>query len=133
MQEIPFKTMICDSRQGDGGIYFYNDYFEWLNRDTRRGFRVNYSDIKDVKVIMNRKKQVTIITNNGTFVDLYLYRYEELLSIIYSKMDELKKGGTSQQADAGDDLDKLERLAKLHESGALTDEEFAKAKAKILG
>ena len=133
MQEIPFKTMICDSRQGDGGIYFYNDYFEWLNRDTRRGFRVNYSDIKDVKVIMNRKKQVTIITNNGTFVDLYLYRYEELLSIIYSKMDEIKKGETSQQADAGDDLDKLERLAKLHESGALTDEEFAKAKAKILG
>jgi hypothetical protein len=133
MQEIPFKTMVCDSRQGDGGIYFYNDYFEWLNRDTRRGFRVNYSDIKDVKVIMNRKKQVTIITNNGTFVDLYLYRYEELLSIIYSKMDELKKGETSQQADASDDLDKLERLAKLHESGALTDEEFAKAKAKILG
>ncbi len=133
MQEIPFKTMICDSRQGDGGIYFYNDYFEWLNRDTRRGFRVNYSDIKDVKVIMNRKKQVTIVTNNGTFVDLYLYRYEELLSIIYSKMDEIKKGETSQQADVGDDLDKLERLAKLHESGALTDEEFAKAKAKILG
>ena len=133
MQEIPFKTMICDSRQGDGGIYFYNDYFEWLNRDTRRGFRVNYSDIKDVKVIMNRKKQVTIVTNNGTFVDLYLYRYEDLLSIIYSKMDEIKKGETSQQADVGDDLDKLERLAKLHESGALTDEEFAKAKAKILG
>ena len=32
-----------------------------------------------------------------------------------------------------DDLSKLERLAKLHESGALNDEEFAQAKKKILG
>ena len=32
-----------------------------------------------------------------------------------------------------DDLTKLERLAKLHESGALNDEEFAQAKKKILG
>ena len=30
------------------------------------------------------------------------------------------------------DLDKLERLAKLHESGALSDEEFQLAKDKIL-
>jgi hypothetical protein len=30
-------------------------------------------------------------------------------------------------------LDQLERLAKLHESGALTDEEFAAQKARILG
>ena len=32
-----------------------------------------------------------------------------------------------------DSTAELERLAKLHESGALTDEEFAAAKAKILG
>jgi hypothetical protein len=31
-----------------------------------------------------------------------------------------------------DDVARLERLAKLHESGALTDEEFAAAKARIL-
>ncbi len=30
------------------------------------------------------------------------------------------------------DLDQIEKLAKLHESGALTDEEFASAKAKLL-
>ena len=30
------------------------------------------------------------------------------------------------------DLDEIERLAKLHESGALTDDEFASAKAKLL-
>jgi hypothetical protein len=30
-------------------------------------------------------------------------------------------------------MDELERLAQLHTDGVLTDEEFAKAKAKILG
>src|SRR5215207_6782244 len=32
-----------------------------------------------------------------------------------------------------DSTAELERLAKLHESGALTDEEFAEAKSKLLG
>jgi hypothetical protein len=31
------------------------------------------------------------------------------------------------------DTDQLQQLAQLHASGALTDEEFATAKAKILG
>jgi hypothetical protein len=31
------------------------------------------------------------------------------------------------------DADELQQLAQLHASGALTDEEFAAAKAKILG
>jgi small neutral amino acid transporter SnatA (MarC family) len=34
---------------------------------------------------------------------------------------------------ATDSTAELERLAKLHESGALTDEEFAAAKSKLLG
>lgn len=32
-----------------------------------------------------------------------------------------------------DPYDQIEHLAQLHDSGALTDEEFATAKAKILG
>jgi hypothetical protein len=32
-----------------------------------------------------------------------------------------------------DPADELEHLAQLHGSGALTDEEFASAKAKVLG
>jgi hypothetical protein len=32
-----------------------------------------------------------------------------------------------------DPADELEHLAQLHTSGALTDEEFASAKAKVLG
>jgi hypothetical protein len=34
---------------------------------------------------------------------------------------------------AGDPVSALERLAELHASGALTDEEFALAKARLLG
>lgn len=33
----------------------------------------------------------------------------------------------------GDTMDQLERLASLHAGGALTDEEFSAAKARILG
>jgi hypothetical protein len=33
----------------------------------------------------------------------------------------------------GDSVERLERLAALHRSGALTDEEFAAAKARLLG
>ena len=36
-------------------------------------------------------------------------------------------------APADDPFEQIEKLSKLHDSGALTDEEFAAAKAKILG
>ena len=38
-----------------------------------------------------------------------------------------------QAAPADDPIAKVEQLAKLHAAGALTDEEFAAAKAKALG
>jgi hypothetical protein len=38
-----------------------------------------------------------------------------------------------QPAAAADPLDQLERLGKLHEQGVLTDDEFAREKAKVLG
>ena len=36
-------------------------------------------------------------------------------------------------AQEADPMDKLKQLGELHESGVLTDQEFASAKAKILG
>ena len=58
-----------------------------------------------------------------------------------------RKAGEQQQADdqapaddqaqyappAADPADEIEHLAQLHASGALSDDEFAAAKAKILG
>ena len=39
----------------------------------------------------------------------------------------------ARPAERGSDYDELEKLGKLHADGNLTDEEFAAAKAKILG
>jgi hypothetical protein len=39
----------------------------------------------------------------------------------------------STGGDAGSDLDSLSKLADLHKAGALTDDEFAREKAKLLG
>jgi membrane protease subunit (stomatin/prohibitin family) len=39
----------------------------------------------------------------------------------------------AEAAPAEDPFAQIEKLSKLHDSGALTDEEFAAAKAKILG
>jgi hypothetical protein len=43
------------------------------------------------------------------------------------------QGGGEEYFAEPDPLEQLERLAKLHEEGALTDEEFAAQKAKLLG
>ena len=40
---------------------------------------------------------------------------------------------TVAQPEPGDEIEHLEQLAKLHETGALTDAEFAAAKTKLLG
>jgi hypothetical protein len=45
----------------------------------------------------------------------------------------LSGSGSSTSPDVGTDLDSIAKLAKLHESGALTDAEFAAEKAKLLG
>ena len=122
--------MVCDSDYGDGGVYFYDEFFDWINRDSGKGFRIHYKDIKDIQVIMSQKRKVTVYLNDGTNKNLYLYKYENLLKIIYEAMDRVNG---KKEEPGEDDLSKLERLAKLHESGALTDEEFVKAKQKILG
>ena len=53
------------------------------------------------------------------------------------QQDQAPAGDGQDQAQyappAADPADEIEHLAQLHTSGALTDEEFAAAKAKILG
>ena len=53
------------------------------------------------------------------------------------QQDQAPADGGQDQAQyappAADPADEIEHLAQLHTSGALTDEEFAAAKAKILG
>ena len=42
-------------------------------------------------------------------------------------------GSTAPQASPGSVADELRKLARLHDEGVLNDEEFAGAKAKLLG
>ncbi len=56
------------------------------------------------------------------------------MDLAKGKADAPKKEEVVAEAEEAKEsnLDKLERLAKLHESGALSDEEFQLAKDKIL-
>lgn len=133
MYQKPIEKMICDSDHGDGGIYFYEDHFDWVNRNSGRGFRIFYDTIKDVQVTMSHKKRITITTKGGKVEHLYLYKYETLLDLLTDLMNKSKnKEQEKVEVVEEDALTKLERLAKLHDSGAITDEEFAEAKAKLL-
>ncbi len=140
MFDVPYEKMVCDSDLGDGGLYFYNEYMEWVLRNSNSGFKIYYKDIQDVKIIYTRKKVVTVYMNNGSHRNLYLYKADTLKQLIHAAVDRVNGVVDNQEVpqeqpkeDNVDDLTKLERLAKLHESGALTDEEFAQAKKKILG
>ena len=136
MFEVPYEKMVCDSDNGDGGVYFYNEYMEWVLRNSHDGFKIYYKDIKDVKIIYSRKKVVTIYKNDGSHRNLYLYKADTLKKLIYEAIQRVNGEAPNPEvvdAPEEDDLSKLERLAKLHESGTLNDEEFAQAKKKILG
>ena len=140
MFDVPYEKMVCDSDLGDGGLYFYNEYMEWVLRNSNSGFKIYYKDIQDVKIIYTRKKVVTVYMNNGSHRNLYLYKADTLKQLIHAAVDRVNGVVDNQEVpqeqpkeENVDDLSKLERLAKLHESGALNDEEFAQAKKKILG
>ena len=136
MFETPYNKMICDSDNGDGGVFFYKEYLEWNLRNSNDGFKIYYKDIEDVKIVYSRKRIVTIYLKNGSHRRLYLYKADTLKKLIHDAVERVNGEAQNPEvvdAPEEDDLSKLERLAKLHESGALNDEEFAQAKKKILG
>ena len=45
MYKAPIEKMVCDSDYGDGGVYFYETYLEWINRDNGKGFKIEYAFI----------------------------------------------------------------------------------------
>ena len=58
MFDVPYEKMVCDSDLGDGGLYFYEEYMEWVLRNSNSGFKIYYKDIQDVKIIYTRKKEL---------------------------------------------------------------------------
>ena len=130
MFTIPYEKMICDSNKGDGNIQFYEEYCEWINRYNGDSFKIYYRDIDDVKVTSGIKKTVIVILKDGQKINFYLYKAATLRKLLFDAVQRVSS--ESKAEDSEDDVTKLERLAKLHESGALSDEEFLAAKEKIL-
>ena len=133
---VPYAKMICDSDKGDGGINFYEEYCEWINRSNGSTIKVFYRDIDDVKILSGIKKTVIVLLKDGNKVRFYLYRAATLQDLLYKAVQrvngivvEEKKKPSKQNEDT---VEQLERLAKLHDSGALTDEEYSAAKQKLL-
>jgi multidrug resistance efflux pump len=63
-----------------------------------------------------------------------LKEFEPYLARLRVLIHKSKAGvGAHRSTDADEAVSKLERLAALHQTGALTDEEFKVAKAKLLG
>ena len=133
MFTVPYQKMVCDSDKGDGGINFYEDYCEWVNRYNGASIKINYQDIDDVKILSGIKKTVIITLKNGEKIKLYLYKDATLRQLLYEAVQRVN-GETKKEdvPEITDPISQLERLAKLHESGALSDEEFAEAKQKLL-
>ena len=46
MFDVPYEKMVCDSDLGDGGLYFYNEYMEWVLRNSNSGFKIYYKEAK---------------------------------------------------------------------------------------
>ena len=137
MFTVPYAKMICDSSRGDGGLEFYDEYCQWINRDNGDSFKVYYKEIEDVRIISGIKKTVIVVLKNGVNVRFYLYKAATLREMLYKAVQRVNGEGeeakeTKPAEENEDCIAKLERLAKLHDSGALTDEEYAEAKRKIL-
>ena len=138
MFTIPYEKMICDTNKGDGGINFYDEYCEWINRYTAESFKIYYKDIDDVKITSGIKKTVIVSLKSGEKINFYLYKAATLRELLYKAVQRVNGEGQLENkpepepVKEEDCVSKLERLAKLHESGALSDEEFLEAKQKLL-
>ena len=142
MREYVGQRIRADRGNVGGMLYFYADRLVWTPRHYRYnslGFEVQYSDIVTYEVMQTHKKRLDIVTKDDTyFVELY---HIDLAMMWIDAAVKDAKGESPKVVEAQaveptekkeDDLDALARLAALHKSGALTDDEFKAMKAKII-
>ena len=83
-------------------------------------------------------QQISVVNLSGKDVSGALPAIEQALASgnfanLAKLKAELQQQGQPDGASGSDPVERLEKLADLHAAGALTDEEFAAAKAKLLG
>ena len=86
MGERLIDKFVCDTDYGDGGVYLYETYLEWLRRGSDQGFKLEYRNIADVSVVDTRKKTIIIKTKAENTWKLYLYKDEEIMRILNKQM-----------------------------------------------
>ena len=142
MIELPFAKMVCDTAQGAGGLYFFDQYFEWRPKSAalvHLGFQVRYEDVQNCELTPSRKKQVKIDTKDGKTYILMLYKIENFTVIMNERLANAKNGKKppvleqKEEPAQEDKFAKLQQLAEMREKNLLTEEEFKAAKAKLLG
>jgi len=71
--------------------------------------------------------------NSVVFTKAQMPDFDKLRSAIEQAISQRNRGGGPAVASAPSAADQLAQLAQLHQSGALSDTEFAAAKARLLG
>lgn len=151
MKEYVGKKMIADRDNEGGGVYFKEDSLEWRPRKYQyqgKAFTVSYADIVSYDVVATHKKRINLHTESEVYyVDMY--RVDTFLFWLDKALAEAKKPAEAPAIPApapealppaeevtpepkADPIEALTKLAALHEAGALTDDEFAAMKAKII-
>lgn len=142
MLELPWAKMPCDTTHGAGGLYFYEEHLEWRPKSgalMHLKFDIRYDEIKDIVYTPTHKKTVDIILKDDSKYTLMMYKIEYFTGCINERLDNLKHPKKSSRASASeapkeeDKFAKLKELVEMKEKNLLTDEEFAAAKAKLLG
>lgn len=144
MREYVGQFIKADRGNVAGILYFYSESLVWKPRAYRynaMSFDIPYRDIKNYEVMESKKKHVTIDTESETYaidiyhIDLFMMNLDMALRDVRNasgKKEAPALPSSSARMEGEDDLSALARLAALHDSGALTDEEFTAMKAKII-
>ena len=147
--DLAYAKMVADTQYGAGGLYFYEEYFEWRPKSgalMNLRFMIRYDELDDIKITPTRKSQVIITTKDGRQYTVMIHKVDSFTGFINERLENLKykkqatvenarkpKEVEHKAAKAEDPLAQLTKLAELREKNLLTEEEFTAAKKKLLG
>ena len=122
--------MNADTVASDGVMYFEKTHFRWMPRDASRAAAVSrpYAEIDRIQTMGKIKKTVWIYMTDGTEYAFHLYRSLTFIELLDSgkraNLSPARPSLDSPSEMSAEDIDKLLKLAKLHEEGVLNDEEY---------
>ena len=61
--DLAYAKMVADTQYGAGGLYFYEEYFEWRPKSgalMNLRFMIRYDELDDIKITPTRKSQVLL-------------------------------------------------------------------------